>query len=143
MAIVYRSQVAQRVIGCAIEVHTQLGPGLIESTYHRCLARELTVSGLSYRSEVVIPISYKGVQLDCGYRVDFLVEDVLLLEIKSVDHLLPVHLAQTMTYLKLARVQQALLLNFNVARLKEGIKSFLFKEKECEMNLDLGEMKAM
>ncbi len=129
MAIVYRSQLAQRVIGCAIEVHTQLGPGLMESTYRRCLAHELTVSGLSHRSEVIIPIVYKGVQLDCGYRADFLVENALLLEIKSVDHLLPVHLAQTMTYLKLARTQQALLLNFNVARLKEGMKSFLFRER--------------
>jgi GxxExxY protein len=127
MAIVYRSHVAEAVIGCALEVHTQLGPGLMESAYRQCLAHELKVLGLAYRPEVAIPVLYKGVPLDCGYRADFVVANTLLLEIKSVAQLLPVHSAQTLTYLKLARVEQALLLNFNVARLKEGIKSFLSK----------------
>jgi GxxExxY protein len=126
MVNVHRSQLAHTVIGCALEVHRHLGPGLMESTYCRCLIHELTLSGLSFRSELLIPVVYKGVRLDCGYRADLLVEGVLLLEIKSVDHLLPVHLAQIMTYGKLAKVGQALLLNFNVVQLKDGLKSFLF-----------------
>jgi GxxExxY protein len=125
MTFVQRGALSQVVIGCAIEVHTQLGPGLMESTYARCLGYELAAAGLKHRSEVLIPIIYKGAYLDAGYRADFLIEETLLVELKSVEHLLPVHLAQTMTYLKLSKVQQALLFNFNVPRLKDGMKSFL------------------
>jgi GxxExxY protein len=111
-----------------MEVHTELGPGLMESAYGRGLAHELNACGLSFESELMIPIVYKGVPLDCGYRADFVIERELLVEIKSVEHLLPVHSAQVMTYLKLTKVPQALLFNFTVDRLKHGMKSFLYKE---------------
>ena len=111
-----------------MDVHTELGPGLMESPYGRAFAHELHARGLSYQSEVAIPVMYKGVKLHCDFRADFIVENELLIEIKSVEHLLPVHSAQVMTYLKLTKVRQALLFNFNVDRLKHGMKSFLFKE---------------
>ena len=125
MAIVHRTVLGQRLIGCAIEVHTQLGPGLLESTYCQCLAYELKSAGIPFQQQVVIPVVYKGAQLDCGYRADFVADDRLLVEIKSVDHRQPIHLAQVMTYLKLSHCEQALLFNFNTERLKDGMKSFL------------------
>ena len=127
-ATIERSALSGKVIGCAIEVHRELGPGLMEMPYRRCLARELRAAGLSFQGEVIVPLLYKGERVECGYRADFVVENELLIEIKSVDRLLPIHSAQVMTYLKLTRVRQALLFNFNVERLKDGMKSFLFRD---------------
>jgi GxxExxY protein len=114
-----------RVIGCAIEVHRELGPGLLESAYEKCLAYELRQANIGYRLQYPLPITYKEVQLDCGYRIDVLVEDSLIIEIKSVEILLPIHEAQLLTYLRLAKIKTGLLINFNVPLLKSGIKRFV------------------
>jgi GxxExxY protein len=113
------------VIGCAIEVHRVLGPGLLESVYEHCLARELDLHGLRSVWQTPLPIAYKGVHLACGYRIDCVVEDELLVELKTVERVLPIHHAQILTYLKLLKVRQALLINFNSRRLIDGLKSFL------------------
>lgn len=110
------------VIGCALEVHRQLGPGLLESTYQQCLARELSLAKFAFAMQVGLPVEYKGVRLDCGYRIDLLVENRLIVELKCIDAIAPVHLAQLLTYLKLAKVHVGLLINFNVPVLKEGIR---------------------
>jgi GxxExxY protein len=113
---------SQQVIGCALEVHTQLGPGLLESAYEQCLAHELRSAGLNFELQRPLPVAYKGVLLDCGYRLDIVVEDRLIAELKSVDALLPIHEAQLLTYLKLARIPVGLLINFNVVHLRDGIR---------------------
>ncbi len=118
-------ELSGRVIGCAIEVHKQLGPGLLESAYERCLSYELLCAGTHHESQKELPIDYKGTELDCGYRVDLLVDDKLIVELKAVSNLLPIHEAQLLTYMKLANVKTGLLMNFNVARLKDGIKRFV------------------
>ena len=118
-------ELSNRVIGCAIEVHRNLGPGLLESAYEQCLAREFSLADVNFEIQKSIPISYKGIQLDCGYRLDLFVENRLILEIKSVDKLLPIHEAQILTYMKLAKVSVGLLINFNVELLKEGIRRFV------------------
>jgi len=114
-----------RVIGCAIEVHRELGPGLLESTYERCLCHELAAEKIRHVAQVALPVCYKGLQLDCGYRVDIMVEDALILELKSVESLLPVHDAQVLTYMRIANIHLGLLLNFNVPRLVNGIRRFV------------------
>jgi GxxExxY protein len=116
---------SNRVIGCAIEVHRILGPGLLESTYEQCLAHELSHAGLEFKMQYALPVQYKGLKLDCGYRVDVVVEERLILELKCVDQILPVHQAQLLTYMKLAKIQTGLLINFNLTHLKEGIKRFV------------------
>ena len=116
---------SRQVIGCAIEVHKALGPGLLESAYEECLAHELGLQGITYRRQHPVPIEYKGVRLDCGYRIDVLVGDQLILELKAVEKLLPIHEAQLLTYMRIARVPVGLLINFNVPRLREGIKRFV------------------
>ena len=116
---------SNRVIGCAIEVHRHLGPGLLESTYEQCLAHELKLNGIAFRIQDPQPIEYKGIRLDCGYRVDLLVEDELIIELKSVEELRGIHEAQLLTYMKLAGVKIGLLMNFNVKKLKDGIKRFV------------------
>ena len=113
------------MIGCAIEVHRVLGPGLLESTYEQCLAHELKLSGVGFLLQHPLPVDYKGLRLDCGYRVVVLVENQIILELKSVEQLLGIHEAQLLTYLKLAGIRQGFLINFNVKRLKEGLKSFV------------------
>jgi len=113
---------SKRVIGCAIEVHRVLGPGLLESAYQRCLAHELAANGIAFVSEHPVPVQYKGMKLDCGYRVDLLVEDKLIVELKSVDQIQQIHEAQLLTYLKLAGIKIGLLINFNVTQLKKGLK---------------------
>ena len=113
-----------KVIGGAIEVHRVLGPGLLESTYEQCLARELELQGIGFQLQVPLPVEYKGVRLDCGYRVDVLVEDQLILELKAVDEVRGIHEAQLLTYMKLAGVRTGLLINFHVTLLKNGIKRF-------------------
>ena len=111
----------EQVIGAAIDVHRELGPGLLESAYQECLCHELSLRNVRFAREVAVPVRYKGVSLDCGYRVDLLVEDCLILELKCVDKLLPIHSAQLMTYLKLTGKRVGLILNFQVPVLKDGI----------------------
>ena len=108
-----------------MEVHSVLGPGLLESTYQRCLAHEFDVQKISYKAEHPLPVVYKGIELDCGYRLDFLVEDAIVLELKSVEKLLPIHEAQLLTYMKLLNVKEGFLINFNAFRLKSGLKRFV------------------
>ncbi|HBO46455.1 MAG TPA: hypothetical protein DD670_21510, partial [Planctomycetaceae bacterium] len=110
------------IIGAAIEVHRQLGPGLLESTYEQCLCHELSLRGLSFQRQVDLPVLYKGIRLDCGYRMDLVVADLIIVELKVAEKLLPIHEAQLLTYLKLAQRQVGLLLNFNVPVLKDGLK---------------------
>src|SRR5579864_989524 len=112
----------ERVIGFAIDVHRQLGPGLLESAYEECLCYELKGHGVDFRRQMPLAVVYKGVRLDCGYRLDVLVEDTLILELKTVDRLMPIHEAQVLTYLKLSGVRTGLLLNFNTAVLKDGLR---------------------
>ncbi len=109
-------------IGAAIEVHRLLGPGLLESSYRECLCRELALRGVNYRREYGIPLQYKGIHLDCGYRIDLLVADLVVVEIKAVEQLAPVHEAQLLTYLRVGGWKVGLLINFNVVLLKDGIR---------------------
>jgi GxxExxY protein len=111
-----------KVIGCAIAVHRVLGPGLLESAYEECLCYELAQAGLNFRRKVSLPVVYKEVRLECGYRVDIVVEDRVVIELKTVDSLLPIHEAQHLTYLKLSGLQVGLILNFHVTVMKHGIK---------------------
>jgi GxxExxY protein len=111
-----------RVIGAAIEVHRVLGPGLLESAYHQCLYRELSLRGIAFETEVPLPVDYKEMKLDAGYRVDLLVARAVVVEIKSVKSLEKIHEAQLLTYLRLGGWKVGLLLNFNVAVLQDGIK---------------------
>jgi GxxExxY protein len=112
----------ERLIGAAIEVHRVLGPGLLESAYEQCLVRELALGGLAFRRQVEFPVEYKGLKLDAGFRADFVVEDALIDELKSVDMLLPIHTTQLVTYLRLSGIPTGLLINFNVRLLRNGIK---------------------
>ena len=112
----------REIIGAAIEVHKQLGPGLLESAYDECLCRELSLRGLHFQRQVSLPVSYKGVCLNCGYRMDILVEDEVVVEVKSVQKLGSVHEAQLLSYLKLSGRAVGLLINFNVKMLKSGVK---------------------
>jgi len=116
---------SRKVIGCAIDVHRALGPGLLENAYEQCLAHELKLNGIECYLQKPIPVSYKGVNLDCGYRIDMLVNDLLIVELKSVERLLPIHEAQLLTYMRLAKLSVGLLINFNVKYLKNGIKRFV------------------
>jgi GxxExxY protein len=116
---------SNRVIGCAIEVHRQLGPGLLESAYEQCLAHELTLNGITFQLQHPQPVQYKDIRLDCGYRIDILVENELILELKSVEEIKGIHEAQLLTYMKLAGVKTGLLINFNNTKLKDGIKRFV------------------
>jgi GxxExxY protein len=116
---------SERVIGAAIEVHRQLGPGLLESSYHTCLSRELELRGIPHTSEVSVPLEYKGIQIARGYVIDLLVQDLLVVEIKSVERLLPIHGSQLMPYMHLQRTSAGLLINFNVQTLSHGLKRIL------------------
>ena len=118
-------ELSRRMIGCAIEVHRNLGPGLLESTYRQCLACELSHAGVPFQMEVPLPVRYKDVLLDCGYRIDLLVRSDLIVESKSVETLLPIHQAQILTYMRLGRIPIGLLMNFNVTKLQNGIKRFV------------------
>jgi GxxExxY protein len=115
----------QRVIGFAIEVHRQLGPGLLESAYEECLCFDLEQAGIAFRRQVALPVIYKSVRLDCGYRLDIVVEDRVILELKTSERLLPIHEAQMLTYMKLSGIRTGLLLNFNCAVLKDGMRRLL------------------
>jgi GxxExxY protein len=117
-----RNEITERVIGAAIEVHRALGPGLLESAYEECLAHELTLRAVTFERQRALPVQYKGVALDCGYRLDLLVENAVVVEIKAVSEIEPVHEAQLLTYLRLGGWQVGLLINFNVPVLKNGIR---------------------
>ena len=118
----YEDALTGQIIGAAIEVHRQLGPGLLESTYEACLCRELELKAVSFECQKPLPLEYKGVRLECGYRIDLLVAGLVIVEIKSVEALAPIHEAQLLTYLKLTGVKIGLLMNFNVVVLKNGIR---------------------
>jgi GxxExxY protein len=115
----------QRVIGFAIDVHRQLGPGLLESAYEECLCFELSHNSLPFKRQVPLPVIYKSVRLDCGYRLDVVVQDQVILELETVERLAPIHEAQMLTYLKLSGIRTGLLLNFNCAVLKDGIRRLM------------------
>ncbi|MCF7821269.1 MAG: GxxExxY protein [Mariprofundaceae bacterium] len=119
---VQRDSLTEKVIGAAIEVHKQLGPGLLESAYQTCLCHELKLNNITYKYEVSLPVEYKGVKLDCGYRMDIVVGNQLIVELKTVERILPIHEAQLLTYMKLACIGKGLLLNFNAPALIQGIK---------------------
>jgi GxxExxY protein len=110
------------IIGAAIEVHRHLGLGLLESAYQTCLAHEMTLRGIAFKAQAALPVSYKGVELDCAYRMDYLVGDTTIVEIKSAQALTPINEAQLLTYLKLAGKQVGLLMNFNVPFMRDGIE---------------------
>jgi GxxExxY protein len=110
----------EKIIGAAIEVHRTLGPGLLESAYEECLCHELHLRGIPFRRQVSLPVAYKGVNLDCGYRIDVIAEDAISLELKCVEHVLPVHEAQLLSYMKMANKRVGLILNFPVATLVRG-----------------------
>jgi len=118
-------EICSEIIGSAIEVHRHLGPGLLESTYQTCLLYELEARNLAVQSELRLPVVYKGIRLDLGYRIDVLVEDKIVLELKTVEYLTVVHCAQVLTYMRLGDHPVGFLLNFNVKLLKEGIKRFV------------------
>ncbi len=111
----------REIIGAAIEVHKELGPGLLESAYEECLCHELSARGLKFQRQLTVPVTYKGTALDCGYRIDLLIEDSVIVELKSVECILPIHGAQLLTYMKLMHKTVGLLINFNVPLLKQGI----------------------
>jgi GxxExxY protein len=115
------NELSHRVIGRCIEVHRELGPGLLESAYEEALAHEFTIAGIAFERQREMPLLYKGVKLDCGYRLDFIVEGQLIIELKAVAELLPIHHAQLLTYLKLERRPLGLLVNFNAPALKNGV----------------------
>ncbi|MFZ1809444.1 MAG: GxxExxY protein [Cyclobacteriaceae bacterium] len=121
------NEISEKVIGCAIRVHRELGPGLLESSYEECLYYEMIQSGLMVEKQRALPLVYKNVKLDCGYRIDLLVEKKVIVEIKSVESLNDIHLAQVLTYLKLSKCKLGLLMNFNVVLLKDGIKRLVNK----------------
>ena len=113
-------ELTEKIIGAAIEVHRALGPGLLESAYEECLCREFNLRGIAFQRQVPLPVEYKGVKLDCGYRLDLIVQDAVVLELKCVEHTLPVHEAQLLTYLKLTGKHVGIIINFNVATLVRG-----------------------
>ena len=116
------NQISSKIIGAAIEVHKQLGPGLLESTYETCLAFELKQQGLKVERQIGLPVIYKDVKLDAGYRIDLLVENKVIIEVKSVDALADIHTAQLLTYLKLKELKLGLLINFNSVKVIDGLK---------------------
>ncbi len=116
------NEITEKIIGAAIEVHRHLGPGLLESAYEECLCYELSQYGLKFRRQLPVPVFYKGINLDCDYRLDLIVEDAVIVEIKSVETMISVYAAQLLTYLKLCNKRIGLLINFNVPVLTKGLK---------------------
>ena len=123
-------ELTKRIIGFAIEVHRALGPGLLESAYEECLCLELKRGDVTFARQVALPVIYKRAKLDCGYRLDVVVESRLIVEIKAVERLMPVHEAQLLTYLKLSEIPTGLLLNFNSVVLKDGIRRLVLREAD-------------
>ncbi len=114
------NEISYKIIGCAYEVHNELGPGLLEKTYEVCLIHELLKVGLEVKQQVALPVLYKGIRLDAGYRIDLLVDNQIILELKSVEALAPIHQAQLLTYMRLADIRLGLLFNFNVLNMRKG-----------------------
>lgn len=127
------NSLTEKVIGLAIEVHRELGPGLLESAYEQCLCYELSLNGLEFQCQQRLPVRYKGVLIDCHYQYDILIKDRLLIEVKAVAEIHPVHEAQLLTYLKLLNIDHGLLLNFNVPVLKDGIKRRIRKGAQAAL----------
>lgn len=125
MSLSHESGLGERIIGLAIAVHRHLGPGLLESAYEECLCLELKEAGIGFRPQVPLPVVYKSVRLDCGYRMDIVAEKELVIEIKAVERLLPIHEAQMLTYLRLSGIRAGLLMNFNSVVLKDGLRRFV------------------
>ena len=125
MGLSHESGLGERVIGLAIDVHRTLGPGLLESAYEECLCFELKRSEIGFARQVPLPVRYKEVALECGYRIDVVVANEIILEIKAIDRLLPIHEAQILTYLRLSGLKVSLLMNFNAVTLKEGLRRFV------------------
>ena len=119
-----RDPLTEKIIGCAIEVHRVLGPGLLESTYQKCLAHELSLNGIPFRLEHPMPVAYKGLQLDCGYRIDILIDNMVILELKAIEEVKGIHKAQLLTYMKISGIKTGLLINFHARRLVDGIQRF-------------------
>ena len=124
------NKLSSNIIGAAIEVHKTLGPGLLESAYERCLCHELNLRGLSFETQKPLPVVYKGKRLDCGYRLDMVVENTIILELKSCEAILPIHKAQLLTYLNLSGIHLGLILNFNVPVMRDGIVRMVNKLNE-------------
>ncbi len=119
------NKLSNLIVGAAIEVHRSLGPGLLESTYEECLCYELSLNNIPFERQALMPVVYKGIRLDCGYRVDIIVDKKVILELKSVAEIQPIHKAQLLTYLKLSGLKLGMLLNFNVQLMKDGINRFV------------------
>lgn len=120
------SQITSKVIGCALEVHKHLGPGLLESVYEECLAFEMKSQGVEFKRQLIVPVHYKGTKIDQGFRLDLLVENKLIVELKAVEKILPIHEAQLITYLKLSNLSLGLIINFNEKMLKNGVKRIAY-----------------
>ena len=135
------NELTERVIGACIEIHRALGPGLLESAYEECLCYELSQAGMKFERQKPLPVNYKDVKLDCGYRLDLVVEEKIIIELKAVESLLPIHEAQLLTYLKLSGITLGLLINFNVAMLKQGIKRIVNNFQDSASPRLCGEIK--
>ena len=116
------NEIGEALLGCAFRVHSALGPGLLESAYEICLLHELTKTGMAARRQVSLPVTYDGLELDAGYRIDLLIEDIVIVEVKAVERLLPIHTAQLLSYLRLSDRKLGYLLNFNTVQMRRGIK---------------------
>ena len=124
----FLNDLSYKIIGCAIEVHKHLGPGLLESVYFECLKKELSLGGFNFKSQLIVPINYKGLSIDTDYRLDLLIEDLLVVELKAMEGILPVHEAQLLTYMNLMQKPKGILINFNCANIvKEGCKQMVNK----------------
>ena len=135
------NQLTERLIGACIEIHRALGPGLLESAYEECLCCELSQSAIRFERQKPLPVLYKDVKLDCGYRLDLVIEDKIIVELKAVENVLPIHEAQLLTYLKLSGLTLGLLINFNVAMLKQGIKRIVNNFQDSASPRLCGEIK--
>lgn len=124
------TDLTHKIIGAAIEVHRQLGPGLLESAFEECLAREFALRGINYERQKPVPVIYKGIKLECGYRIDLLVERRIVVELKSIEEIAPIHESVVLTYLKLSGNTVGLLINFHVTVLKDGIRRYIWKEQQ-------------
>ncbi len=124
------NELTRAIIGAAIEVHRTLGPGLLESAYEECLCRELDLQGIAFERQKPLPLEYKGLKLECGYRIDLLVANTVVVEVKAVEAILPVHEAQLLTYMRLGGWNVGLLINFNVPVLRQGIRRLVLGLKE-------------
>ena len=135
------NELTERVIGACIEIHRALGPGLLESAYEECLCHELSIAGIGFERQKPLPVHYKNVKLDCGYRLDLVVERKVIVELKAIENLMPIHEAQLLTYLKLSGLTLGLLINFNVPMLKNGIKRIVNNFQDSASPRLCGEIK--